>query len=292
MASAESIQIRKTMVRDRVREGVSIQQERLEWEEYSSTLQLATGTVEREETIAGRSCLWLLDEAEQCRGITLYVHGGGLVAGSPRTHRELASRLAKRLRRELLLVDYCLAPEHPFPAALADIEAVYRELLAGTSNQDIVFGADSTGAALALSSLVKMRDDGRPLPSAAFFISGHFDMTLSGESMDSRREVDPFTSKESLARAIDWYTNGLDPRLPLISPLFADLRGLPSILLQVGADEILLSDSLRLAEALHRCGGSADLKVWENMWHVWPMWAQLPEADAALREIEQFLDNP
>jgi epsilon-lactone hydrolase len=289
MASPESARIRRTIVRDRVRAGVSIQEERREWEQYAATLQLAAGMTQREEAIAGLPCLWVADAADTGREVILYVHGGGLIAGSPRTHREFASRLAKQLRRRILLVDYRLAPEHPFPAALDDVTAVYLALLARMPNLDIVFGAESSGAALALSALVTLRDGGHPLPAAAFFISGHFDMTSSGESMESRRDVDPFTSKEALARAAEWYANGLDRRLPLISPLFADLGGLPPMLLQVGNDEILLSDSVRLAEAVDQCGGRAELRVWDQMWHTWPMYAELPEADAALREIDEFL---
>lgn len=289
MASPESARIRKTIIRDCVPEGMSIQEERLEWERHAATQQLAAGMIQRDELIAGLPCRWVAEKAEPHREVILYVHGGGLIAGSPRTHSEFASRLAKRSRRRVLLVGYRLAPEHPFPAALDDVTAVYLDLLTRMLEQDIVIGAESTGAALALSSLLKLRDDGHPLPAAAFFLSGHFDMTLSGESMESRRDVDPFTSRESLARAVDWYANGLDPGLPLLSPLFANLGGLPPMLLQVGDDEMLLSDSVRLAEAVHRCGGRAELRVYEGMWHNWPMHPELPEGNAALCEIDEFL---
>jgi epsilon-lactone hydrolase len=289
MPSPESALVRQTIVRDGVPEGVSIEEERRSWEAHAATLVLAAGTSRRSEEIAGTRCVWVENEPGRDRQVIVYIHGGGLIAGSSRTHGELASRMAAKLRRRILLVDYRLAPEHPFPAALDDVTAVYRGLLARLPNQDLVFGADSTGAALALAALLRLRDEGAPLPVAAFFISGHFDMTLTGESMQTRRDADPFTSREALARAIDWYRNGLDPRLPLISPLFASLQGLPPMLLQVGDDEILLSDSVRLAEAVQRRGGQAELNVWDGMWHVWPMYAELPEADAALREMAEFL---
>lgn len=289
MPSRESAEIRKSIVRDCVPVGLSIQEERRQWEDHASTSKPAPGTALRAEAIADVPCLWVEDVAGEYHEVVLYVHGGGLIAGSPRTHSEYASRLAQRLGRRVLLVDYRLAPEHPFPAALGDVSAVYRALLARVPSADIVFGAESSGAALALSTLVQLRDQARPLPRAAFFVSSHFDMSLSGESMVSRADVDPFTCREALERASAWYTNGADRRLPLISPLFADLSGLPPMLLQVGDDEILLSDSLRVAEEVRRRGGHAELKIWEGMWHNWPMYAELPEADLALAEIARFL---
>lgn len=291
MPSAESVEIRKAIVRDAVPDGVSIREERRQWEEHASALKLAARVTLRAEPIAGVPCVWVEHDADVSAPVVIYVHGGGLIAGSALTHQELASRLVNRLRRRVLLVDYRLAPEHPFPAALHDVTAVYRSVLARIPSADIVLGADSTGAALALSAMLELRNERRPLPAAAFFISGHFDMTLSGESMESRREVDPFTSRASLARAIACYTNGADAKLPLISPLFASLEGLPPMLLQVGDHEILLSDSVRVAEAARRAGGQAELKVWDAMWHVWPMYPELPEADAALEEIARFLDG-
>jgi epsilon-lactone hydrolase len=291
MASFESLRIRKTIVRDCVPDGVSIQEEREQWEAFARSLELAAGVRLRPETIADVPCLWVEDESNQSKNVVVYIHGGGLIAGSPVTHREFASRLVKRIRRGVLLVDYRLAPEHPFPAALDDVRAVYAHLITRMRADDISIGGESTGAGLGLAALIKLRDDGLALPAAAFFISGHFDMTSSGESMDSRREVDPFTSPESLERAIRWYTNGADRKLPLISPVFADLSGLPPMLLQVGDDEILLSDSVRVAERIRRSKGRVDLRVWDAMWHNWPMYLGLPEADAALLEISEFLEG-
>jgi epsilon-lactone hydrolase len=289
MASAESQRIRKSIVRDCVPEGVSIQEERAQFEAYAGSLELAEGVRLRSETIAQVPCLWVEDESDPDQHMVLYIHGGGLIAGSPVTHREFASRLVKRTRRRVLLVDYRLAPEHPFPAALDDVLAVYTGLIGRTRARDIALGGESSGAGLGLAALVALRNQGLALPAAAFFISGHFDMTLSGDSMESRREVDPFTSRESLERAVRWYANGADCRLPLISPVFAELGGLPPILLQVGDDEILLSDSVRVAEGIRRAGGRVALRVWDAMWHNWPMYVGLPEADGALVEIADFL---
>jgi monoterpene epsilon-lactone hydrolase len=289
MASAESLRIRKAIVRDCVPDGISIQEERARWEAYSGSLALAEGVRLRSETIADVPCLWLEAESHQDGNMVLYIHGGGLIAGSPVTHREFASRLVKRTGRRVLIVDYRLAPEHPFPAALEDVSAVYANLIARMRAEDISLGGESSGAGLALATLLKLRDDGGALPAGAFFISGHFDMTLGGDSMNSRNEVDPFTSRESLQRASEWYANGADRTLPLISPVFADLGRLPPILLQVGDDEILLSDSLRVAERIRSTGGPVELRVWDAMWHTWPMYVGLPEADAAMEEVAEFL---
>ena len=136
-----------------------------------------------------------------------------------------------------------------------------------------------------------VEQEGRPLPAAAFFISGHFDMTLSGESLTTHCEVDPFTSRESLQRACDWYTSGADRHLPLVSPAFAALHALPPLLLQVGSDEMLLSDSLRVAERVRSHGGHVELRVWDGMWHNWPMYVDLPEADAAIAEAADVLER-
>lgn len=290
MPSAESSKIRSTLVRDSVPEGISIQEERAQWEAHVRSLPLAPGVRLRSERIAGVACEWVEDESTEARSTIVYIHGGGLIAGSAVTHREFASRLVRRLGRRVLLVEYRLAPEHPFPAALDDVRAVYAGLVARMPVEDICWGGESSGAGLGLAALVALRDAGLALPARAFFLSGHFDMTLQGESMTSRRDVDPFTCRESLERAARWYANGVARDDPRVSPVFAELGGLPPMLLQVGDDEILLSDSVRVAERVRRGGGSVELRVWEAMWHTWPMYPGLPEADAALLELREFLD--
>jgi acetyl esterase/lipase len=136
---------------------------------------------------------------------------------------------------------------------------------------------------------VDLKHDSRP--AASFFISGHFDMTLTGPSMESRHDVDPLITRESLERAAAWYTHGTDRASPSVSPVFAQLDGLPPLLLQVGDDEILLDDSTRVTDAVRRSGGRIELSVWKGMWHTWPMYVELPESDSALTEIRRFLDD-
>lgn len=288
--SLESLEVRKTLIRDVVRSGVSIQEERHQWEAHAASVELPADIILREETVGGIRCLWVENAEASSSEVVLYVHGGGLISGSPRTHAEFASRIVGRLNRRVLLPDFRLAPEHPFPAALDDMRAVYRALLERVQPSDVVLGAESSGAGLALSLLLEVKSE-LPSPAAAFFISGHFDMTLSGASMASREAVDPFTTHESLERAAKLYTRDIDRASPRVSPVFGELDGLPPLLLQVGDDEILLDDSRRLADAVRRSGGKAELSIWKGMWHIWPMYAGLPEADEALAEIRGFLEG-
>jgi epsilon-lactone hydrolase len=286
--SPEGIAVRKTLVRDVIPIGVTIEDERRQWEAFAASVKLPEGIVLRDESVGGVPCVWVEEAAAAARGVVFYVHGGGLISGSPRTHAEFASRVARRLSRRVLLVDFRLAPEHPFPAALDDVRAAYRGLLERMDARELVLAGESSGAGLALALLVDVKGS-LPLPAAAFFISGHFDMTLGGASMSSREKVDPLTTRESLGRAAEWYTCGTDRASPRVSPVFAQLGDLPPLLLQVGDDEILLDDSTRVAAAVQRAGGLVGLSIWKGMWHTWPMYAGLPEADEALAEIERFL---
>jgi acetyl esterase/lipase len=282
--------IRKTLERDVIPSGMTIQEERRRWEAHAASVRLPDGVTLREELIGGVPCLWVESAGASAERVVLYVHGGGLIAGSPRTHAELASRLVAHLSRRVLLVDYRLAPEHPFPAALDDVRAVYEGLIQRIEPRHVVLAGESAGAGLALALLADLKGKA-PLPAAAFFISGHFDMTLSGSSMVTRAQADPQTTRESLERAVAWYTNGVDRAAPRVSPLFAELDQLPPLLLQVGDDEILLDDSTRVADVVRRSGGRVALSVWAGMWHAWPLYAELPEAEQALLEIRRFLDE-
>jgi epsilon-lactone hydrolase len=292
MASDESRRIRQTLVKDTIPPGSSIREERAAWEAQAAQLALPLGASWHTELIAHVPCVWVSWGAPGKDRVILYMHGGGLIAGSPLTHRELAVRLAQRTGSLVLLIDFRLAPEHPFPEGLEDVTAVYLTLLRrGITPARMILGGDSSGAGLALSLLERLRMEHRPLPSRAFFISGHFDLTLSGESVTTNDAIDPLTSRDSLARAGHWYAGGSDLEAPLLSPLFADLVGLPPLLVQVGSHEILLSDSTRLAEKVASRGGQAKLRVYDEMWHAWPMFSGLPEGDEALAEIGAFLSD-
>jgi len=289
MPSQESIEIRKTIIKDELREDIPIQQKRLEWEEYARSLPLPSGIKLENVQIAEVPCLWVHPENSNDEQVIVYMHGGGLVEGSAATTQVFAARLAKTTGYSVLVVEYRLAPEHPFPAALHDITAVYKALIMGRFQpEQIAFGGDSSGGGLALATLIALRDEQVSLPESIFLLSPVLDQTCSGESMVTRADIDLFTAKDVLMDCAEQYAQGADLKNPLISPLFADLSGLPPILLQVGDHEILLSDSVRLAEKEE---ANATLKVWDSMWHVWQYYTDLPEAQQALEEISDFLES-
>lgn len=227
-----------------------------------------------------------VDEAK----VVLYVHGGGYVMGSAGSHRDVTGRLSKAAGARVLSLNYRLAPEHPFPAPVDDAVAAYRWLLAqGISPGNIAVAGDSAGGGLAIATLLALRDAGEPLPAAGVGISPWVDMEGTGESMTTRAAVDPVVQKEGLLGMAKLYLGDADPKNPLAAPLHADLAGLPPLLLQVGDAETLLDDSTRLAEKARAAGVDVTLKVWDEMPHVWHLFAPiLPEGRQAIDEIGSF----
>lgn len=228
--------------------------------------------------------------AAQDRAI-LYLHGGGYCMGSCNTHRGMAAKLSRGAFARVLLIEYRLAPEHPFPAALEDAVSAYRWLIStGFAPGRIAVAGDSAGGGLAVATLVRLRDEGDPLPAAAVLMSPWVDLEGTGESVKTRAEIDPWLRAEELRPLATLYIRDLDPRHPLVSPVYADLRGLPPMLVHVGEDEILLDDSVRLAERARAAGIEVTFKIWEGMWHVFQAFAEkVPEARRAVEEIGEFL---
>ena len=182
------------------------------------------------------------------RHVVLYFHGGVYVMGDAALAADLASQVARRASARAISVGYRLAPEHPYPAAVDDALAAYQALLhGGTDPSDIAFAGESAGGGLAIATLVNARDHGLPLPAAAYVMSPYADLTLAGTTMTTKRDADPLLSPESLQARIPDYTAGQDPALALISPIFADLSGLPPLIIQAGTHEVLLDDAIRLA---------------------------------------------
>jgi len=221
----------------------------------------------------------------------LYLHGGGYAIGSINTHRRLAYDIAAASGARVLLIDYRLAPEHPFPAAVDDAAKAWRWLLKqGFDTGRLAIAGDSAGGGLAIATLVNLRDQKLGLPACAVAISPWVDMEGLGNSITARAAQDPMVQKAGLTWMAGMYLNGADPRTPLAAPLHADLKGLPPILIQVGTAETLLDDSTRIAEKLHGAGVDVRLAIWPNMLHVFPLFAPvLSEGRDGCVEIGAFI---
>lgn len=220
----------------------------------------------------------------------LYIHGGGFVAGSPRTHRPLTWRLAKDIGIPVYAIDYRLAPEHPYPAGLDDCVAAYKGLLdKGVPARSILVGGDSAGGNLTLALALRLKAEGLPLPAALICLSPATDMTGSGESRHSNAEADSMFVEEMMDSLMPVYFAGTDEKDPFVSPLFGDVSGFPPTLFQVGEREMLRDDSVRMAAALKSAGVETAIEVWPKVWHVWQLNADmLPEAREAIAHIVRF----
>jgi monoterpene epsilon-lactone hydrolase len=237
---------------------------------------------------------WVRAPASRPDRAVLYLHGGAFVMGSPATHRELAARVSAVTGAAVLVLDYRLAPEHPFPAAMQDAVAAYRWLLrGGFAAGQIAIGGDSAGGGLALQTLLSLRDEAVPQPAAGFFLSPVTDwVRLDGESYMTRAAVDPLNSPETCRFTASCYVGDNDPETRLLSPASMDLTGLPPLCIHVGDREVVLSDSKRLAERALDCGVEVAFRIWEGMWHVFQTTAAIvPEARRSLEEIGRFCDQ-
>jgi acetyl esterase/lipase len=225
--------------------------------------------------------------------LLIYLHGGGYVMGSPNTHRKLAADLSRASGAPVLLPDYPLAPEHPFPAAIDAVTALYESTLAsGTAPSKVAIAGDSAGGGLTVATLLSLRARRVRLPAAAALLSPWVDL-IPGRGYDPLLvERDPITTPERLDRMAGWYLDGADAHDPLASPIGADLTGLPPLLIQVGGSEILVDDARELAANAGACGVDVTLEVWPDMVHVWQIFAgRVPEATDAVARIGEFVST-
>ena len=246
---------------------------------------VSTGKVEGE---------WVIPSQFDSETAVLYLHGGGYTLCSPTTHRGITGALALACNSRLFVPNYRLAPEHPFPAALEDALDSYRWLLGqGFSPKHIAIGGDSAGGGLTLATAISLRDSGEPLPGALFLLSPWTDLTFSSESHRTRRAIDPIFGgvDESMnPKFIPAYLGREDPSNPLISPLLGDLQGMPSTIIHVGDNEILLNDSTGVEEKMSAAGVDVHIRVWDGLWHVFQAFVPLlPEARQSIAEIGEFI---
>lgn len=221
--------------------------------------------------------------------LLLFAHGGAYVTGSPQTHRGLAAHLAEASRLQLLSIDYRLAPEWPFPAGRDDVVAVYAALLeSGVEKIGLV--GDSSGGGLMMQAALAIRDNGLPAPAAIAITSPWVDLACRGTSHETQRHQETMLSTAGLRLDADRYLGGRRPDDPLVSPIYADLAGLPPVLIQVGEHEILADDAVSLVLALERSDVPATLEIWEGMTHAWQAFRHLlPESEAAVARLAAFL---
>jgi acetyl esterase/lipase len=292
--ASEQLRIVVELLRSRpMPDRIEVEEMRARMEEMTALAPVPAGTEHRPQDAGGVPGEWVYAPSARPRRVILYLHGGGYVIGSARTHRGLVARLSAASGARALSIDYRLAPEHPFPAAVEDATAAYRWLLEqGLSPTEIVIAGDSAGGGLTVAALVALRDSGDPLPAAGVCISPWVDLEGVGESMTAKAHVDPMVRREGLLQMAAMYLAGASPRSPLAAPLHADLAGLPPLLVHVGTAETLLDDSNRLAARARAAGVEVEIERWEDMIHVWHAFAPLlPEADQAIRRIGEYVSK-
>jgi epsilon-lactone hydrolase len=239
----------------------------------------------------GVAAEWTSTPQADPRKVILFLHGGGYISGSIDSHRHMIAEAGRQAGARTLALGYRLAPEHPFPAALEDAIAGYRFLLScGITPAHIALAGDSAGGGLAIAMLVSLRDAGVALPACVWCISPWVDLENSGASMTSKADIDPIIQKPYLMELATAYLNGTDPRAPLVSPIHADLHGLPPMLIQVGSAETLLDDAIRLADVAGQADRRVTLEIWPEMIHVWHLFhPQLAAGRQALAAVGAFI---
>ena len=269
----------------------SVEEARAGFEQVTSMFPVDADIKREVVSAGGVKAEWVSAPDADAGRAVLYLHGGGYVIGSINTHRSLAARLSRACKARVLVIDYRLAPEHPHPAAVDDSVAAYRWMLSqGLKPARISVAGDSAGGGLTVATLVAIRDAKLPLPGGGACLSPWVDLEGIGESMTTKAGVDPIVQKAGLLQMAAAYLGGKDPRTPLAAPLYADLSGLPPLLIQVGTAETLLDDASRLAERARKAGVTVSYEPWESMIHVWHLFApMLDEGQQAIDRIGEFV---
>ncbi|MBM4258690.1 MAG: alpha/beta hydrolase [Deltaproteobacteria bacterium] len=291
MAGAEITKLKQILREKALPSGaqVTLEQRRKGMEKVA--FKVAEDVIIEQVKIGGCAAEWLRAPGTNAQRAILYLHGGGYVMGSPNTHRSLGGEVSRASQAAVLMLDYRLAPESPFPAAIDDGVAAFEWLIAqGFKPQNLAIAGDSAGGGLAAATLLALRDRKLPLPKAAVCISPWSDMTCSNESYKTRAEADPMVTPDGIGGMAGLYLQGADAKNPLASPNFADWRGLPSLLIHVGRDEVLLDDSIKMNEKAKAAGVDSTLEIWDDMIHVWHAFhPMLPEGKQGIERVGGFL---
>lgn len=268
-------------------------QRRQEYERLTARFKINPQVTFTPETINGVAALWVDPPEALSDRIILFFHGGAYCLCSVNTHRAMTAAIAEAVSIRILSLDYRLAPEHPFPAAVEDAVSAYHGLLdMGIAPEHIIVVGDSAGGGLTLTLLLSLRDAGTPLPAAGVCISPWTDLSLSGASYNANARKDVMLDTHTLVDSARMYLKGTDPRQPLASPLFGDFHNLPPLLIQVGSDELILSDAEGVAEKARQAGVDVTLEVWPGMQHEWHFAADfVPEGKQAIQSIGIFIQQ-
>ncbi len=265
---------------------ISIDEQRRSFDEFFQAVPIADGCTLQAIPSPGPAGETIVPKGATTSRALLYFHGGGFFFGNLQSHRHLVSRLAVAAKVAAVSIDYRLAPEHPFPAALDDALAAYRWLLdQGFPPAGIVLAGDSAGGNLAAAAVLRIREEGLPMPGGLYLISPWLDLTQSGDSYVARASHDPILTREAMNEAAQLYLGKVDGRQPWASPVSGDLSGFPPLMIQVGVDEVLLSESLAFAQKAALHGVGVRLHVWPEMIHDWPLFhSALPQGIRAIAE--------
>jgi acetyl esterase/lipase len=261
-------------------------------DELGSTWPIADDVQLTDVDLDGVRGEWSTVPGSDAAGVLIYFHGGGYCSGSIVSHRRLVTEAGRKAGRRTLAVDYRLAPENPFPASLEDALKAWSFVRAqGIAADDIAVGGDSAGGGLTIALLTHLRDEGMELPCCGWLVSPWTDLTLSGSTLVTKEAVDPIIHAGYLRELVEAFLPaGMDRRDPRVSPLFANLSGLPPLLIQVGSAEGLLEDATRFAAAAGAAAVAVTLEVWPEMIHAWPVWnARLEPGREALAHAGAFI---
>lgn len=291
MPSIEHEQIVALMAGGLGLEDLSVDEQRAAMEASAEMFPVDSDVLASEVDVAGVPADWVTVRGSEADRVVLYFHGGAYVMGSRNTHRGLAGRIARAARARVLLPDYRLAPENPFPAAIEDATKCWRWLISeGHAPEHVAIAGDSAGGGLTLATLLALKAAGDPLPACAVGLSPWTDLEGTGPTAAPGAVDDPMLTPEGLRSSGQQYAAS-DLRNPLAAPLHGNLEGLPPLLLQVGTREVLLSDSTRFAEKAQAAGVEVNLEIEEGLIHVWQMLPGIPEAQGAIERIGAFIER-
>jgi acetyl esterase/lipase len=291
MSRQQQLQLDATLRQGQFDTVADVQTLRAAFGELMAQVPVPPDVQQKPVEIGGVAGVEVTTQGNEAEKVILYFHGGVYVIGSAASSVPLVGDLVRRTGAKAITLEYRLAPEHPYPAAVEDARAAYEGLLAqGTAPAQVALAGESAGGGLAVATLLALREAGVPLPSCGYLMSPYADLTLSGESLAEKREVDPLLTPDGLRARVPDYVGEADASDPRISPIFGDLKGLPPLLIQVGSHEILLSDALRLAARAAICDIPVTLEVTPGVPHVFQAYAGLlDEAATALDRASEFL---